>query len=120
MSIPLATTTITVERRQAPASDDDPWDTADDTAADEFVPVAQAVRAVISVRERQQPTGPGDSESVTFSLQCDPCDLTYLDQVTDDNTGQAYEVAWAVELQGVAGLSSVKAGLTTRKGLGQA
>lgn len=126
--IPVSTTTITVERREQAISgqpeeaDQDPWDTGyfDAPAPTSFETVAEGVRAVIAVGGGQyagREVGPGTSEAVNFTLSCDPTDLSYLDEVIDETTGQRYSVEWSITNPGIAGkLSSTKAGLSTRKG----
>lgn len=115
MSIPVATHRIDV-LRTAKVSEADPWERG---VLDTY-PVAENVRAVISV-----PGGIGSSlapdgrESVDYILLCDPCPLGYLDVVEDRETGTRYSVKWAVPSPGLAGLASVKAGLSTYQGIGQ-
>jgi len=85
MSIPLATTTITVLR-----STGDPYETQTTE------PVASGVRAVIGrPRGDETPTG-GSQEVAEFRLNCDPVDLEHTDQVRDDQTSEVYEVVWAM------------------------
>jgi hypothetical protein len=128
MAIPLASTTITVERREQPdeaqpaEQDQDPWDTgySDEPTETVYKPIAEGVRAVISVGGGQlagREVGPGVSEVVSWSLICDPTDLTYLDQVVDEYDGTRYLVEFAITSPGIGGkLSSTRAGLSTRKG----
>lgn len=116
--IPIATTTITVTREARPATEDplgegyDEPEDRDDTAAT----IAGGVRAVIATGSGNGSKAGGESEQVEFRLTCDPCPLSYLDTVTDDTTGDVYEVRWATETPGVAGLGHVAAGLRTTKG----
>jgi hypothetical protein len=110
--IPLHTHRIRVERGADPSTVD-PWDAG--TAA-EPVTVAEHVRAVIAVGAgRGAGVETGTSETVEFSLLCDPCDLDHLDVVA----GERYAVVYAVHSPGVAGLASVRAGLSTYRGFGQ-
>lgn len=119
MAIPVATTRIRV--RRAPddgTADTDPWESPASPAP--WPTVAEGVRAVISVgggTYAGRTVGPGDAESVTFTLACDPCGLTYLDVVEDEVSGATYQVEWAIFSPGLSGaLASDTAGLSTRKG----
>lgn len=103
MSIPTATTTITVEAM----TETEPGEGR--TAAT----VASGIRAVIgSPSGREQPAPGGGTSRVTDVLNCDPCpelaDNTC--RVTDDTTGTVYEVEW-VRQRGGFGLEHTKAGL---------
>lgn len=118
MAIPISNTLITVER-PADLSNVEPW--GGDAIPDPTV-AAEDVRAVINVSVSlvAGATGPGDSESVRFTLLCDPVDLNYQDVVLDQVTGTRYAVTWAVQSPGIGGqLASTKAGLTTYQGFGQ-
>ena len=122
MAIPVATTAIDVMRRDTElGAGEDPWE---DTPAEElnaFAVLEEDVRATIEAAGGAlagRSVGPGDSEEVRYTLLCDPCDLQYLDEVKDRSTGQVYRVEWAISSPGVAGmLASVRAGLSTRKGI---
>lgn len=117
--IPISTTTVRTWRK-SPTTEEDPWGSGYDAPAGAFAILEEGVRAVIAVgggSQAGQTVGPGDSESVRFNLLADPCDLQYLDEVEDEITGQRYQVEWAISSPGIDGmLSSVRAGLTTRKG----
>lgn len=107
MSIPLATTTITVWRIPVNSGADlrDPTD-----AQPAHERIASGVRAQISSpfgRERNQG---GVQEVVEFSLSCDPTDMSNLDRIEDDATGEMYEVVWARQRVGL-GLDHTRAGL---------
>jgi hypothetical protein len=120
--IPVATTTIDVLRRDNDlGATEDPWEDTDAEALNAFAVLEESVRAVISVgggNYAGRTVGPGDSEFVNYTLLADPCDLQYLDEVEDKTTGQRYQVEWAISSPGVAGqLASVRAGLSTRKGI---
>lgn len=118
MSIVIATTTITVTRAARPATED-PWGDGYDEPADrdESTPtIASDVRATIAPGSASGSNSGGEQQVAEFRLTCDPCPLDYRDLVTDDTTGQEYEVLWAVENPGVAGLGHVAAGLRTIKG----
>lgn len=118
VSIPVSTHRVRVER-PADRSALDPEDPGPDTPG---TLVAEHVRAVISAPGGKGAgvAGPvGDSELLDFILVADPCDVNYQDTVTDEATGDRYAVLWALASPGVAGLASVRAGLTTYKGPNQ-
>lgn len=87
MSIPLHTTTVTVER-----SDQDGTKDALDGVT--WATLATGVRAVISAPSGSENIGNGSSEDVIARLVCDPTDLRHSDRIVDDTTGDRYEVAW--------------------------
>lgn len=117
MTIPIATTTISVKRPDS-ASDGstDPWAYPDDPAPAEASVVHTGVRAVISAGGGRS-IGPGDNEAIEFSLVCDPVAITHRDVVIDEVTGQEFEVTWALTTNGVAGLGNTRAGMKTIKGV---
>ena len=118
MSLPVSTTTIAVTRPAAPATED-PWGDGYDAPADRddsSSPIASGVRAVIAPAGARGSSLGGESQSAEFVLKCDPVDLTYLDEVTDEVTGATYAVAWSVTVPAPAGLDHVTAGLNTTKG----
>ena len=122
--IPVATTTVRIWRKDAEIEQTrDPWEDGysdDPVLENAFGILDEGIRAVISVgggTYAGRTVGPGDSETVVFSMLADPCDLQYLDEVEDEITGQRYAVEWSVSSPGVGGqLASVRAGLSTRKG----
>ena len=124
MSIPVATTTVRIWRKDGEVEQTrDPWEDgySDDPVLDnDFGILDEGIRAVVSVgggNYAGRTVGPGDSEFVNYTLLADPCDLQYLDEVEDEITGQRFAVEWAIASPGVAGqLASVRAGLSTRKG----
>lgn len=85
--IPIATTTITVER-----SDQD--GTKDTIDAVTFTSYLSGVRAVIGSPGGAETNVGGSSEDVSARLNCDPIDLRHDDRVLDDSTGLRYEVTW--------------------------
>lgn len=109
MSIPFATTEITVQREPANAEPFDP-----ETAPWEVV--AQGVRAHISVSHGLEPVSA--QEVVAFRLDSDICDLDHLDRVLDERTGRVYEVAWVAPRYGL-GLDHMEAGLNRVEGVGR-
>lgn len=103
MAIPLATTTITVLR-----SDQDGTRDAFDTLT--FAEIATAVRAVIGSESGSETNTSSSSQDVTFRLDCDVCDLRHDDRVSDEQTGDIFEVEW-VWLRGGLGLDHLEASL---------
>lgn len=87
MSIPLATTTITVSRPST--SSDDYYDVR--TAG---TVVALNVRAHISEPSGIEGLIGGRTEQTRFPFNSDICDVGGNDLVTDDVTGDIYEVIW--------------------------
>jgi hypothetical protein len=126
MSIPVATTTITIKRVEAldpdsPDTEVDPWEYDPDAPAEteterQYV-LDSNVRAVISTRPGRSGS-PGDTETVVFELVCDPTDLTHKDVVVDEISEERYEVLWAQSTPGIAGLAHVRAGLVMVTGPG--
>lgn len=112
MAIPVATTTVLVERT-SDRSETDPWD---QPTPSDWTTVKAGVRATISDASGRSGQ-PGDTETTDFRLQCDPVGLNYADRVTDEKTGLRYDVAWSYDNPGIAGLSSTVAGLTRHQGL---
>lgn len=106
MTIPLATTTITVRR---PASDVDPYE------SESLTTITTGVRARIGMPSGSDRRAGGDQEIVDAVLWCDTTDLQHQDVITDDQTGDHYEVRWIRTLNGL-GLDHVKAGLIAVKG----
>jgi hypothetical protein len=89
--IPLATTTIAIER-------------PGDVGADALDPPA-AVPDVVAAGVRAHFPGPSGAEtrgdqSTVRRLLVDPCDLTHVDTVVDESTGLRYGVVWAVARAG--------------------
>lgn len=113
--IPLATTTISVVRG-ADLSDVDPWDRTP-TAGGETI--AAGVRAVIDSPSGQE-GGPGDTETLQFTLMCDPTDVTFRDTIVDETTGESYQVVWTKLVPAPPGsdLDHVQAGLKQVTGFG--
>jgi hypothetical protein len=110
MSIPLATTTITISRKR---DDDDPYDTPT------VRPVANGIRAVIGSPSGRDRIIGGDQSAITAKLDCDPCDLRHYDVVTDDVTAVEYGVVWVTTRIGL-GLDHLEAGLTAVQGASNA
>lgn len=110
VSIPLATTTITIQRPSVDP-DRDPYE--EDPAPDT---VAEGVRAHISSPSGREQIVGGEQEIVTFRLSCDPIDLQHVDTVVDDSTGEEYEVVWTLSRTGL-GMPHVQAGLRKTTGV---
>jgi hypothetical protein len=90
MSVPVATTTITIERP---------------TGGDAYDGVSYAtyrtgVRAVIGSPSGAEINAGGSSQQVSARLNCDPVDLAHTDRVTDEKTGITYEVLWTARRLG--------------------
>lgn len=121
MSIVIATTTIAVNRPARPATED-PWGEGYDAAAardNTTSTVATGIRATIAPGGASGSSVGGESQTIEFRLTCDPCPLAYGDTVTDETTGQLFDVEWAVETPGVEGLGHIAAGLRQTKGRSQ-
>lgn len=107
--IPISTHLIRVERNPVQAAAD-PWESA---PAGQVVIVAEHVRAVIAAAQGSQPGRETETGSrVVYTVLADPCDLTHRDVVVDEATGDRYPVQWVVHSPGLAGLASVRAGLS--------
>lgn len=101
MSIPINTTLITVLR----TGEYEPYETPPEPTV-----VASKVRAHISTSQGTEVVAGGSQSVVTFRMSCDPVDLTHLDQVRDETTGEMYEVSWVHQRRGL-GLDHTQAGL---------
>ena len=108
--IPINTTTITV-LRLVTAEDADPADAEGSPSI-----IAEGVRAVIASPSGHERNINGQQQVVEFALSCDPCELTNLDRVVDDTTGEIYEVAWVTQKLGLD-LDHTRAGLRSVKGV---
>lgn len=89
--IPLATTTVSVERR---------GDESANYEAVTLTPIASGVRAHIGTPSGTEFLKGGSRETVTFRLDCDPVELDSECEVTDDRTGERYQVIWAKQRSG--------------------
>lgn len=112
--IPIATTTITVLRLPVPDPDADPVDPAD--VEPEREEAATGVRAHFSSPTGSERLGSGTQELVDFVLDCDPTDITHLDQVRDDLTGEVFNVLWSRTRIGL-GLAHTQAGVRHATGV---
>lgn len=114
MTIPLATTHVTVTRSLLDGDTDqyDPDEYPDpDTAV-----IATGVRAVISPPTASTNLVAGQRVSFGAKLICDPTDLQASDTVTEDN-GTVWTVLWARPIKAV-GLDHTEAGLRMVTGFG--
>lgn len=106
--IPLSTTTVTVSR---PVQGVDSYETA------VLTQVASGVAGHISAPSGADLHVGGDQENVSAVLLAECCaDVRHPDLVTDDLTGETYEVVWVRKRIGL-GLNHLKIGLRASKGL---
>jgi hypothetical protein len=108
--IPLATTTVTVTRSGSTAYDDG-YDTLPAPTI-----VAAGVRAHLSAPSGREAVDGGSAQTVQWRLTCDPVDLHHADTVTDDSTGDVWDVVWA-QTRTALGLAHTVAGLTRASGV---
>jgi len=108
--IPINTTLIRVWHVEADP-DRDPEDAQPEPEITAF-----NIRAVISSPTGRERNAGGVQEIVEFSLSCDPIELSHLDRVEDQTTGELYEVMWARRRNGF-GLDHTRAGLKQVSGL---
>ena len=107
MSVPLATTTITIRR---PDGTDDPYETPASAL------IARGVRAHIGSPSGSEKIVGGAKEVVDAVVRLDPTPcLTHRDRLTDEGTGECWEVTWVRQRQGL-GLDHQAAGLRAVKG----
>jgi hypothetical protein len=131
--LPLATTTISVQRLRALAPSvaaapiRDPYGEGYDTETDASPTngtqrpdqrdlVARGVRAHISSPSGSEQRQGGSSETLTWTLGCEDCPMEHYDWVLDESTGQVYEVVWVARRTGL-GLDHITAGLRIVKGV---
>lgn len=100
--LPVATTTVTLKDRTVT---DDPWD----EAATEST-AARSVPAHLSSPSGREIQRTGSQQVLDKVLTCEVVDLTHVQQVIDDSTGQPYEVVWVDQRKGL-GLDHTVAGL---------
>lgn len=84
MGLPVATTRITISRPGV-------GDAMDAPALEE---ITNGIPAVIGSPSGTETVTNGSSEQVTARLDCDVCDLRHGDQVTDESTGERWQVSW--------------------------
>jgi hypothetical protein len=110
VSIPLATTTISVERALV-----DPTRDGYDTKPAPAV-VVSGVRAHISAPSGTEILAGGSEQRIDRHLDCDSVDLRHYDEVVDEVTGLRYQVVWTESRTGL-GLDRVEAGLRRVEGI---
>lgn len=105
--LPLATTTITVER----PADGDPYEAAASTAT-----ASTGTPAHIGSPSGSEIDRGGQLERIDTVLLAEAgLDLTHTDLVVDEATGQRYRVGWVDHRRGL-GLDHTKAGLARYSG----
>ena len=109
MTLPLTTTTITVQR---PSAGVDPYE------VDSYQTVVTSHPAVISAPSGSGLTIGGDQQTISAELLADPVDLRRYDIVTDETTGRVYDVVWVNDRYEL-GLAHTKAGMTSTEGAAQ-
>lgn len=90
--IPLATTTLTVQRPGA----HEPYE-----APAAWVTVATAVRGHISGPGGVETAAGGEMTDVSLSFSCELADIAHTDRIVDDATGATYDVVWVEERHGL-------------------
>lgn len=97
MSVPFASTTISVLRITSSAEFAEPYTTTSDARQ----VVATGVRAHISPVETHslELAQGGEQERVQYRIDCDtpPSGINHLDLVKDERTGVVYKVRWMAE-----------------------
>jgi hypothetical protein len=110
VSIPLATTTVRVERARV------------DPTRDGYDPkpalgvVVSGVRAHLSAPTGTEILAGGSKQRIDRHLDCDPTDVRHYDEVVDEVTGLRYQVVWTESRTGL-GLDRVEAGLRRVEGV---
>lgn len=110
MTLPLTTTTISVLRNAGGSQD--PYDEKLPPTA-----IATGIPAHISTSSGDETVQGGSQEVTEFRLDCDPTDVTFLDQIKDERTNEVYEVRWTRSRVDLPGLEYVQAGLKKVEGL---
>lgn len=115
MSLPLATTTISVYSiQQEGETPDVPY--AVPTTAERKQLKQSGVRAVIGAYRGLETIVAGAQQSVaSFKLNCDPCNITNEDIIIDEVTGSQYEILWVVPVQGL-GINYIRGMITLSSG----
>jgi hypothetical protein len=108
--IPLATTTVSIDRVPLSATRDS-YDVP--PAASQ---VATGVRAHLSAPSGREVLAGASKEIVDRHLDCDVADLLHGDTVTDLTTGTTYTVVWVHKRAGL-GLDRMEAGLRIASGV---
>lgn len=105
MSLPTATTTISVLRQTQPGTLD-----AIDLASVVWSTVSAGVRAVLGSPSGSETVTAGSSETVTARLACDPVSVRHGDRIYDEQTATTWDVTWTARRYGL-GLDHVVAEL---------
>lgn len=113
MSIPVATTTITVNRVPLDATRDE-WDEDPAPAA---VTVVSGVRAVIWGQAGAELQAGATHMTMTARLTADVIDLKHTDTVTDEATGDEWQVTWVAQNGDAFGQQQTRAGLARSLGV---
>lgn len=95
MSLPLATTTVTVLRLPADVMRDGYDDPPDRTS------VVTGLRAQIGSPSGRESVTAGDRTVATFTLHTDPFEFTASDRIVDEGTGETYDLVWAQRRDGM-------------------
>jgi hypothetical protein len=104
--LPLATTTVTVERPEG----GDPYEPQDATT------VSTGTPGHVSAPSGREVDRGGELEAISAVLLTDSgIDLAHTDLVLDEGTGERYRVAWVDHRRGL-GLDHTKAGLVRYQG----
>jgi hypothetical protein len=120
--IATATTKITVKRPDnIDVSDTDPWERSSEaTPLDAPLIIATDIRAALDIEpfiRSGRSDAPGDTETLSILMSCDPVDLNFRDLVLDQETGITYEVEWVFQQPGHSGLGLTQAKLRSVTGL---
>lgn len=113
MSIPLASTTISVLRSSQTAQYVEPY--GGDVSRGWKI-TAKGVRAVIGAPGGSEIVRGGEQEVVMYSLHCDPVNIDHTSRVLDEKTGEQFEVVWIKKRTGL-GMSYMTGQLRQVEGL---
>lgn len=94
MTLPLATTSISVVRSNQDG-------TKDVRTTLTWSVLKAGIRAHISTPSGTETVDGGSRADVVYRLDADPCDLTHADRVLDEDTSITYEVVWAAKRRGL-------------------
>lgn len=89
--IPLATTTVSILRRQGADEYEEPYGGGTPAGLDV---AASGVRAVIGRPRGSDRVEGGEQARTELELLCDPCDVVYTDLVKDESTGVVYRLTF--------------------------
>jgi hypothetical protein len=118
MTIPIATTTVTIKGRR-PQMAIDPDATGYDAAPNPPDVLAEGVRATITLPQGSRRNTDSDQVDI-YSMRCDvvPVDVNRFDTVIDENTSIEYQVLSAMHSHPTSfGLEHIVARLYLTKGL---